>query len=560
MEKVWLKSYPKGVPAEIDPDAFPSINAIFDDSAVHFAERPAFQNFGKSISYAELDEQCRAFAAYLEKRAGLKKGDRVAIMMPNLLQYPVAMFGALRAGLTVVNTNPLYTPRELKHQLTDAGVSAIVIVENFAHVLEKCIDETPVKTVIVTRMGDMLPPLKGAIVNLVVKYVKRLVPAYHLPGAIPFKSALEEGKGLNLTPVKVNGDDIAFLQYTGGTTGVAKGAMLTHRNIVANVQQAAVWIDPFLDRNEPDIVITALPLYHIFSLTANCMVFMRNGGMNFLITNPRDMKGFVKELTGLKFTVITGVNTLYNGLLHTPGFENLDFSKLRIALGGGMAVQRSVAERWKSVTGTTLIEAYGLTETSPAVSVNPLDLEKFSGTIGLPVPSTEVCVRDENKKDLGFNEPGELCVRGPQVMKGYWQRPEETAKSIDADGWFYTGDIATIDERGFVRIVDRKKDMILVSGFNVYPNEVEDVVALHPDVLEVGAIGVPDENSGEVVKLVVVKKNPGLTVEQLKQHCRENLTGYKRPHYITFAKELPKSNVGKILRRELREQYGSPNS
>ncbi len=560
MEKVWLKSYPKGVPAEIDPDAFPSINAIFDDSAVHFAERPAFQNFGKSISYAELDEQCRAFAAYLEKRAGLKKGDRVAIMMPNLLQYPVAMFGALRAGLTVVNTNPLYTSRELKHQLTDAGVSAIVIVENFAHVLEKCIDETPVKTVIVTRMGDMLPPLKGAIVNLVVKYVKRLVPAYHLPGAIPFKSALEEGKGLNLTPVKVNGDDIAFLQYTGGTTGVAKGAMLTHRNIVANVQQAAVWIDPFLDRNEPDIVITALPLYHIFSLTANCMVFMRNGGMNFLITNPRDMKGFVKELTGLKFTVITGVNTLYNGLLHTPGFENLDFSKLRIALGGGMAVQRSVAERWKSVTGTTLIEAYGLTETSPAVSVNPLDLEKFSGTIGLPVPSTEVCVRDENKKDLGFNEPGELCVRGPQVMKGYWQRPEETAKSIDADGWFYTGDIATIDERGFVRIVDRKKDMILVSGFNVYPNEVEDVVALHPDVLEVGAIGVPDENSGEVVKLVVVKKNPGLTVEQLKQHCRENLTGYKRPHYITFAKELPKSNVGKILRRELREQYGSPNS
>ncbi len=560
MEKVWLKSYPKGVPAEIDPDAFPSINAIFDDSAVHFAERPAFQNFGKSISYAELDEQCRAFAAYLEKRAGLKKGDRVAIMMPNLLQYPVAMFGALRAGLTVVNTNPLYTPRELKHQLTDAGVSAIVIVENFAHVLEKCIDETPVKTVIVTRMGDMLPPLKGAIVNLVVKYVKRLVPAYHLPGAIPFKSVLEEGKGLNLTPVKVNGEDIAFLQYTGGTTGVAKGAMLTHRNIVANVQQAAVWIDPFLDRNEPDIVITALPLYHIFSLTANCMVFMRNGGMNFLITNPRDMKGFVKELTGLKFTVITGVNTLYNGLLHTPGFENLDFSKLRIALGGGMAVQRSVAERWKSVTGTTLIEAYGLTETSPAVSVNPLDLEKFSGTIGLPVPSTEVCVRDENKKDLGFNEPGELCVRGPQVMKGYWQRPEETAKSIDADGWFYTGDIATIDERGFVRIVDRKKDMILVSGFNVYPNEVEDVVALHPDVLEVGAIGVPDENSGEVVKLVVVKKNPGLTVEQLKQHCRENLTGYKRPHYITFAKELPKSNVGKILRRELREQYGSPNS
>jgi len=560
MEKVWLKSYPDGVPAEIDPDAYPSINAIFDDSAVHFAERPAFQNFGKSISYAELDEHCRAFAAYLEKRAGLKKGDRVAIMMPNLLQYPVAMFAALRAGLIVVNTNPLYTARELKHQLTDAGVSAIVIVENFAHVLEKCIDETPVKTVIVTRMGDMLPPLKGAIVNLVVKYVKRLVPAYHLPGAIPFKSVLEEGKELNLTPVKVTGDDVAFLQYTGGTTGVAKGAMLTHRNVVANVEQAAAWLKPFTDPDESDIVITALPLYHIFSLTANCMVFMRNGGMNFLITNPRDMKGFVKELTGLKFTVITGVNTLYNGLLHTQGFNDLDFSKLRIALGGGMAVQRSVAERWRSVTGTTLIEAYGLTETSPAVTINPLDLEKFSGNIGLPVPSTEVCVRDENRNDLGFNEPGELCVRGPQVMKGYWQRPEETAKSIDTDGWFYTGDMATIDELGFLRIVDRKKDMILVSGFNVYPNEVEDVVALHPDVLEVGAIGVPDKNSGEVVKLVVVKKNPGLTVEQLKKHCRENLTGYKRPHYITFAKELPKSNVGKILRRELREQYGSPKS
>jgi long-chain acyl-CoA synthetase len=560
MEKVWLKSYPNGVPVEIDPDAFSSINAIFDQSVVHYAERPAFTNFGKSISFAELDEQCRAFAAYLEKRVGLKKGDRIAIMMPNLLQYPVAMFAALRAGLIVVNTNPLYTARELNHQLTDAGVSAIVIVENFAHVLEQCIDETPVKTVIVTRMGDMLPPLKGTIVNLVVKYVKRLVPGYHLPGAIPFKSALEEGKALNLTPVKVTGDDIAFLQYTGGTTGVAKGAMLTHRNIVANVEQAAAWLKPFTDPDEPDIVITALPLYHIFSLTANCMVFMRSGGMSFLITNPRDMKGFVKELTGLKFTVITGVNTLYNGLLNTPGFENLDFSRLRIALGGGMAVQRSVAERWRSITGTTLIEAFGLTETSPAVSINPLDVEEFSGSIGLPVPSTEVCVRDENKNDLGFNEPGELCVRGPQVMKGYWERQEETAKSIDSDGWFYTGDMATIDEHGFLHIVDRKKDMILVSGFNVYPNEVEDAVALHPDVLEVGAIGVPDESSGEAVKLIVVKKNPALTEEKLKEHCRQKLTGYKRPRYITFAKELPKSNVGKILRRELREQYGSPDS
>ncbi len=560
MEKVWLKNYPDGVPAEINPDAYPSINAIFDDSAVHFAERAAFENFGQRLSFADLDEKCTAFAAYLQKKAGLQKGDRVAIMMPNLLQYPVALFGALRAGLVVVNTNPLYTARELKHQLNDAGVSAIMIVENFAHVLESCIGETPVKTVIVTRMGDMLPPLKGAIVNLVVKYVKRLVPAYHLKDAVPFKTALQEGEGLNLTPVKVSGDDIAFFQYTGGTTGVAKGAMLTHRNVVANVEQAAAWLKPVSDPNEPEIIVTALPLYHIFSLTANCMVFMRNGGMNFLITNPRDMKGFVKELTGLKFTAITGVNTLYNGLLHAAGFEKLDFSKLHIALGSGMAVQRSVAERWKKVTGTTLIEAYGLTETSPGVSVNPLDLETFSGSVGLPLPSTEVCVRDENQKELGFNEPGELCVRGPQVMKGYWQRPQETANCIDADGWLYTGDMATIDERGFIRIVDRKKDMILVSGFNVYPNEIEDIVALHPDVLEVGAIGVPDEHSGEVVKLVVVKKNPALTEEQLKEHCRENLTGYKRPHYITFAKDLPKSNVGKILRRELREQYGSPNS
>ncbi len=560
MEKVWLKSYPKGVPAEIDPDAFSSINDIFDQSVVHYAERPAFTNFGKSISFAELDEHCRAFAAYLEKRVGLKKGDRIAIMMPNLLQYPVALFGALRAGLTVVNTNPLYTTRELQHQLSDAGASTILILENFAHVLESCIDETPVKNVIVTRMGDMLPPLKGAIINLVVKYVKRLVPGYHLPGAIAFKSVLEEGKTLNLTPVKVDADDIAFLQYTGGTTGVSKGAMLTHRNVVANVEQAAAWLAPFTPKDQHDLVITALPLYHIFSLTANCIYFMHIGGENLLITNPRDMKGFVKELSGRQFSVITGVNTLYNGLLNTSGFNNLDFSNLRIALGGGMAVQRSVAERWKSVTGTTLIEAYGLTETSPGVSMNPLDLEKFSGNIGLPLPSTQVCVRDENKEELGFNEPGELCVRGPQVMKGYWQRPEETARSMDSEGWFYTGDMATIDEKGFVRIVDRKKDMILVSGFNVYPNELEDVVAHHPDVLEVGAIGVPDETSGEVVKLVVVKKNPGLTEEQLTEYCRKNLTNYKRPRYITFASELPKSNVGKILRRELREQYGSPDS
>lgn len=560
MEKVWINSYPEGVPAEIDPDAYSSVNAIFDQSVVHYAERPAFSNFGVSITYAELDRQCRAFAAYLEKLAGLEKGDRVAIMMPNLLQYPVAMFGALRAGLTVVNTNPLYTRRELQHQLTDAGVSAIVILENFAHVLEGCIGETPVKTVITTRMGDLLPFPKSVLVNFVVKYVKRMVRPFHLDGAVNFAQVLKQGENLNFTPVKVEGGDVAFLQYTGGTTGIAKGAMLSHRNIVANVEQAAAWLKPFVSQSEQEIVITALPLYHIFALTANCLTFMRNGGLNYMITNPRDMKGFVKELSKVRFTAITGVNTLFNGLLNTPGFDQIDFSKLHISLGGGMAVQRSVAERWQKVTGEPLLEAYGLTETSPAVCINPLDLETYSGSIGVPIPSTEVCVRDEEGKELGINEPGELCVRGPQVMKGYWNRPEETATSIDENGWFKTGDIATIDEKGFVRIVDRKKDMILVSGFNVYPNEVEDVIALHPDVLEVGAIGIPDEQSGEVVKLVVVKKNPGLTEGILNEYCKENLTGYKRPRYITFASELPKSNVGKILRRELREQFGKPES
>lgn len=560
MDKVWLNSYPEGVPAEIDPDAYSSINEIFDQSVIHYAERPAFSNLGASITYAELDRQCRAFAAYLEKKAALKKGDRMAIMMPNLLQYPVAMFGALRAGITVVNTNPLYTRRELQHQLTDAGVSAIVILENFAHVLETCIGETPVKTVITTRMGDMLPFPKSALVNFVVTYVKRMVRPFHLDDTVTFGQVVREGESLNFTPVKLEGDDVAFLQYTGGTTGIAKGAMLTHRNIVANVEQAAAWLKPFVSQSEQEVVITALPLYHIFALTANCLTFMRNGGLNYMITNPRDMKGFVKELSKVRFTAITGVNTLFNGLLNTPGFDRVDFSELHISLGGGMAVQRSVAERWQKVTDGPLLEAYGLTETSPAVCINPLDLTAYSGSIGVPVPSTEVCIRDEEGNELGTNQPGELCVRGPQVMKGYWNRPEETARSIDENGWFSTGDIATVDEKGFVRIVDRKKDMILVSGFNVYPNEVEDVIASHPEVLEVGAIGVPDERCGEVVKLVVVKKTPGLTEETLNAYCKENLTGYKRPRYITFASELPKSNVGKILRRELREQFGKPES
>ena len=558
MNKVWINSYPEGVPEEINPDAFSSINEIFDQSVVHYAERTAFSNFGVGITYAELDEKCRAFAAYLEKKAGLRKGDRVAIMMPNLLQYPVALFGALRAGLIVVNTNPLYTRRELQHQLADAEASTIVILENFAHVLEECIAETPIKTVITTRMGDMLPFPKGALVNFVVKYVKRMVPPFHLANTVSFRQVLDEGEKLNLAPVKVEGGDVAFLQYTGGTTGVSKGAMLTHRNLVANVEQAAAWLKPVVSSTEQEIVITALPLYHIFALTANGLTFMRGGGHNYLITNPRDFKGFVKELSKVRFSVITGVNTLYNALLNTDGFDRLDFSKLHIALGGGMAVQRSVAERWHETTGVPLLEAYGLTETSPAVCINPLDLDAYSGTIGVPVPSTEVCVRNEEGETLGVNEAGELCVRGPQVMKGYWNRPEETARSIDENGWFKTGDIATIDENGFVRIVDRKKDMILVSGFNVYPNEVENAVASHPEVLEVGAIGVPDDRCGEVVKLVVVKKGPALTKEKLEAYCKETLAGYKRPKYIAFAKDLPKSNVGKILRRELREQFGQP--
>ena len=477
-------------------------------------------------------------------------------MMPNLLQYPIALFGALRAGLTVVNTNPLYTERELEHQLTDSGASAIVIVENFAHVLADCIERTPVRHVVLTRMGDMLPFPKSLVVNLVVKYVKKLVPAHNLDRPTDFKDALLRGQALGFSSVDVGPEDLAFLQYTGGTTGVAKGAMLTHANMVANVQQASAWLAPFIGEGE-ERVVTALPLYHIFALTANCMTFMRFGGHNILITNPRDMPGFIKEIRELGFTVITGVNTLFNGLLNTPGIEAVDFSRLKIALGGGMAVQRSVAERWKAATGNVLLEAYGLTETSPAACINPLDLEEYNGCIGLPIPSTDACVRDDDGKTLGTGEAGELCIRGPQVMKGYWQRPEETDKVLDSDGWLSTGDVAEMTPEGYFRIVDRKKDMILVSGFNVYPNEIEDVVASHPGVLEVGAIGIPDEGSGEAVKIVVVKKDPGLTEESLKDFCKEQLTNYKRPRHVAFVSELPKTNVGKILRRELRDLYGN---
>ena len=555
-QRPWLASYPAGVPAEIDVDEFPSIVSVLQSSLEKFRDRPAFSHMGKVMTYADVDRYSKQFAAYLLGELKLKKGDRVAIMMPNCFQYPIAIFGILRAGLTVVNTNPMYTARELKHQLVDSGASAILVLDNFCNTVQEVLKDTPVKQVIATGLGDMLGFPKGTLVNFVLKYVKKMVPDYNIPGAIRFKDALTLGQMHNLPQVDISHEDIAFLQYTGGTTGVAKGAMLTHRNLVANMQQAHGWISGAV-RVGQELIVTALPMYHIFALTANCLVFMKIGARNHLITNPRDMPGFVKELASIPFTAITGVNTLFNGLLNTPGFDKVDFSHLRLSLGGGMAVQRAVAERWKQVTGCTLVEAYGLTETSPAACMNPPDLKEFNGAIGLPISSTDACVKDDDGNTLPNGEIGELCIRGPQVMKGYWQRPEETAKSIDADGWLHTGDVARMDERGFFYIVDRKKDMILVSGFNVYPNEVEDVIALMPGVLEVAAVGVPDEKSGEAVKVVIVKKDPNLTAEQVKAHARENLTGYKQPKFVEFRAELPKTNVGKILRRELREQSAS---
>ena len=553
LERPWLQSYPAGVPAEIDVDEFRSVAAVFDASVAKFRDRPAYSNFGKVLTYGEADVLVTQFAAYLLGELQLKKGDRVALMMPNCLQYPIATFGVLRAGLTVVNVNPLYTARELKHQLVDSGASVLVVVDNFGDTVQQVIADTPVKQVVTTGLGDMLGFPKGAIVNFVLKYVKKMVPDYRIRGAVRFKEALRLGSRHTLPAVSVDHDDIAFLQYTGGTTGVAKGAMLTHRNLVANMQQASAWIAASNVKPGEEVIITALPLYHIFSLTANGLVFMKLGGLNYLITNPRDMKGFIKELKGIRFTAITGVNTLFNGLLNTPGFEEVDFSALKITLGGGMAVQRAVAEKWKKLTGVTLVEAYGLTETSPAACINPLDLAEYNGAIGLPIPSTDACVKDDDGKTLANGEVGELCIRGPQVMKGYWQRPDETAKAIDADGWLHTGDMARMDEKGFFYIVDRKKDMILVSGFNVYPNEVEDVIAMMPGVLEVAAVGVPNEKSGEVVKVVIVRKDPNLTEEQVKEFARANLTGYKHPRIVEFRTELPKTNVGKILRRELRD-------
>jgi long-chain acyl-CoA synthetase len=551
MERVWLKSYPAGVPADIDPNQFRSLIDLFDSSIKQFADRPAFHSMGKSITFAELDRQSRDFGAWLQSK-GLAKGARVAIMMPNCLQYPVAMFGTLRAGCTVVNVNPLYTPRELEHQLKDAGAEAIVVLENFGHVLQEVRSRTPLKHVVVTSLGEMLG-VKGLIVNLVVRKVKKMVPPYDLPGAISFKQALSEGASKKLNTPPLAHDDIAFLQYTGGTTGVSKGAMLLHRNIIAALLQYRAWLMPGIGDQRP-VIITALPLYHIFSLTVNCLVMMVVGGENVLITNPRDIPGFIKELAKHKYTIITGVNTLFNALLNHPEFAKLDFSHVRLAVGGGMAVQKAVAERWKAVTGTPLIEGYGLTETSPSATANPMDLAEFSGSIGVPMPSTEIVLRDESDRDVPSGQPGEICIRGPQVMAGYWQLPEETAKVLGKDGFLHTGDIGVMDEKGFIRIVDRKKDMILVSGFNVYPNEIEQVLAMHPGVLECAAIGVPDEHSGEVPKVFVVKKDPQLTERDVLEHCKKELTGYKRPKYVEFRTELPKTNVGKILRRALREE------
>jgi long-chain acyl-CoA synthetase len=552
VDKIWLQSYPPGVPAEIDVDAFGSLGDLFEQSVRQFAERTAYVNMGTAITYARLGQLSSSFAGYLQGSLGLAEGARVALMMPNLLQYPIAMFGILRAGYTVVNVNPLYTARELEHQLRDCGAETIVIVENFASTLQHVLPKVGIRHVIVTSLGEMLGFPKGLIVNLVVRRIKKLVPAWNIPGHITFSAALAKGSAFPLKPVAVGHEDIAYLQYTGGTTGVAKGAVLTHGNIIANLEQAHAWIGPTVYK-DGELIITALPLYHIFSLTANCLTFLKIGATNVLITNPRDIPGFVKELAKFKFTAITGVNTLFNALLNNPDFAKLDFSRLHISLGGGMAVQQAVAEKWRKVTGKPLVEAYGLTETSPAVTINPLDLPAFNHSIGLPVSSTEVSIRGDDGIETALGQPGELCVRGPQVMREYWNRPEDTASVFTPDGFLRTGDIATIDEKGYVRIVDRKKDMIIVSGFNVIPNEVEDVIASHPGVLEVAAVGVPDARTGEAVKVFIVRKDPSLTKEMIIAHCRENLTAYKVPHLVEFRDELPKTNVGKILRRMLRD-------
>ena len=557
-EKVWLKHYPKGIPAEIDYSAYTSVKQLFESCCAKFKDLPAYSNFGCTISYAELDAKTRDFAAFLQSLPGLAKGDRVAIMMPNLLQYPIAIFGILRAGMIVVNVNPLYTPRELEHQLKDSGAKAILIVENFATTLQQVIKATPVEHVITTQIGDMLPIPKRWIVNFVIKNVKKMVPDWRIDGAMTFRAALARGESAQYKPVEMTLDDLAFLQYTGGTTGLSKGAMLTHRNIVANLHQSGAWISGTFTEGK-EVVVSPLPMYHIFCLTAT-LSFMKWGAVNVLITNPRDLPAFITELKKWRWTVLTGVNTLFNGLLNTPGFDQLDFSSVNVVLGGGAAVQKAVAERWQQVTGKALTEAYGLTETSPGASINPMN-SPWNGSIGLPLPSTEFSIRNDDFVELPLwsgegnieASTGEICIKGPQVMKGYWQQPEETTKVIK-DGWLLTGDVGHMDSKGFVFITDRKKDMILVSGFNVYPNEIEGVVAGCPGVLECASVGVPDEKSGEAVKIVVVKKDPNLTKEQVIEYCKANLTGYKVPRVVEFRTDLPKTPVGKILRRELRDK------
>jgi long-chain acyl-CoA synthetase len=555
MEKIWIKNYQPGVPATIEDqmEKYNSIPEILEETFRNFATKKACHCMGKDLTYGEIDHLSQKFASYLENNLGLKKGDRVALMMPNILQYPVALFGILRAGMVAVNVNPLYTPRELEHQMKDSGAVAIVIFENACHTLQSVLPHTEIKYVITTSIGDMLGFPKSLIVNFVIKKIKKMIPEWSIPNTIHFNNALKSADASKFRKPVLTKNDIAFLQYTGGTTGVAKGAILLHKNIIANICQARAWISPLVNLGE-EIIITPLPLYHIFSLTANCFVFGSIGALNILITNPRDLPGFIKELKKWKFTAFTGVNTLFNGLLNNPEFKTVDFSSLKLTLGGGMAVQKSVAERWKETTGKALIEAYGLTETSPAACINPMDLKNFNGFIGLPISSTDVEIKDDLEKTLPLGENGEICVKGPQVMPGYWNRDDETAKVMTKDGFLKTGDIGVMNADGFIKIVDRKKDMIIVSGFNVYPNEIEEVVSQHPKVFEVAAIGVPDEKTSEAIKLFIVKKDESLTAEEILAFCRENLTNYKIPRHVEFRTDLPKTNVGKILRKDLRGQ------
>ena len=553
MQRIWLDSYPHGVPATIDSSRYNSLVEIFEESCSRYAERTAYISMGVTMTFRELERKSRHFAAWLQL-IGMGKGRRVALMMPNLLQYPICLFGALRAGCVVVNCNPLYTAHELQHQLKDSGAEVIVIVENFVHTLQEVMKDTEIRHVVTTSLGEMLGPLKGRVTDFVVRHIKKLVPSWRIPGAKTLGKYLDEGRKNAFSAVSLGHDDIAFLQYTGGTTGISKGAMLTHGNIVSNVLQADAWIKPVTHEGD-ELIVTALPLYHVFALTANCLTFLRLGAANLLIVNPKDINGFVRELSRYPFTAITGVNTLFNAMLNHPAFAKIDFSHLRLALGGGMAVMAPVAERWKKVTGVPLVQAYGLTETSPAVCINPFSCSEFTGSIGLPISSTEISIRDNDGNEVPQGQIGELCVRGPQVMPGYFQRPDETNNVFYHDGFLKTGDIASIDEKGFVFIVDRKKDMILVSGFNVYPSEVEAAVALYPGVQDVACIGVPDARTGEAVKIFVVRRDPSLTSEALIEHCRRQLTGYKVPHLVEFRADLPRSNVGKILRRALKEEH-----